>query len=86
MTTMPYAYLTKFELARVLGLRTLQLQASTHLMDAPPLQVAIHELLTSSCPMIIRRYLCDGTHHDVAVRDLLVDEETLHFQLDATVL
>ena len=68
-------YLTKYEKARVLGARATQIS-----MGAPvsidvgglidPLDIAEKELQEKKTPLIIRRYLPDGSYEDVAVRNL----------------
>ena len=76
------AYLTKYEKARVLGTRALQISqgAPVHpdvegdLKD--PLLIAEVELRKKLTPLIIRRYLPDGTYEDVAVRNLLTFEKS----------
>jgi DNA-directed RNA polymerases I, II, and III subunit RPABC2 len=70
-------YMTKYERARVLGTRALQLS-----MNAPPLvdvhdkqdplRIAMAELQAKRIPFIIRRYLPDGSYEDWAVHELIV--------------
>ncbi|KAH0787325.1 DNA-directed RNA polymerases I, II, and III 14.4 kDa polypeptide [Histomonas meleagridis] len=76
------AYLTKYEKARVLGTRALQISQGApvdpdvegDLKD--PLLIAEVELRKKLTPLIIRRYLPDGTYEDVAVRNLLTFEKS----------
>lgn len=90
-------YLTKYERARILGTRALQIRYLSktfvvHLairltistsMNAPvlvpldgetdALQIAIKELSQSKIPLIIRRYLPDGSFEDWSVSELIND-------------
>lgn len=76
------AYLTKYEKARILGTRALQISqgAPVHpdvegnLKD--PLLIAEEELRKNLTPLIIRRFLPDGTYEDVAVRNLKTFEKS----------
>ena len=71
-------FMTKYERARVLGTRALQLS-----MNAPPmvdvgtmtdpLQIAMAELRAHKVPLIIRRYLPDGSYEDWPVKELSID-------------
>lgn len=62
-------FITKFELARILGLRILQLEQSNHSSEHPQ-AVSASEILEGRNAAIIRRRLPDNTHEDRAVRDL----------------
>lgn len=64
-------YLTKFEFARVLGLRVLQLSESGTSRERP-MDVAMTEIVEGRNEMVVRRRLPDGSHEDRAVRDLLL--------------
>jgi DNA-directed RNA polymerase I, II, and III subunit RPABC2 len=90
-------YLTKYERARILGTRALQIRCALHLvlfeffsshmsldsMNAPvlvpldgetdALQIAIKELSQRKIPLIIRRYLPDGSFEDWSVSELIID-------------
>ncbi|MCJ1309209.1 DNA-directed RNA polymerases I II and III subunit RPABC2 [Agyrium rufum] len=62
-TTTPY--MTKYERARVLGTRALQISMNAPVLvdlegETDPLQIAIKELREKKIPLIIRRYLPDG--------------------------
>ena len=62
-------FLTKYERARVLGSRALQISMNAPVMvdiggETDPLQIARKELLEKKIPMIIRRYLPDGSYED----------------------
>ena len=61
-------YMTRYERARVLGTRALQLSLNAPPMvdiaavaESDPLRIAMLELQAQQCPVIIRRYLPDGT-------------------------
>lgn len=70
-------YLTKYEKARVLGTRALQIS-----MGAPvkidvqgatdPIVIAEMELNQNKTPLIIRRFLPNNQYEDVDVRSLIV--------------
>jgi len=69
-------YMTKYERARVLGTRALQLSMNApSLVDrsgvTDPLQVAIMELNEKKIPLIVRRYLPDGWYEDWTCEELL---------------
>ncbi|KAI9786075.1 MAG: DNA-directed RNA polymerases I II and III subunit RPABC2 [Peltula sp. TS41687] len=62
-TTTPY--MTKYERARILGTRALQISMNAPVLvdlegETDPLQIAIKELREKKIPIIIRRYLPDG--------------------------
>ena len=70
-------YLTKYEKARLIGTRALQIS-----MGAPvtietegatdPVVIAEMELMKGQTPLIIRRYLPNNQYEDVDVRSLIV--------------
>jgi DNA-directed RNA polymerase I, II, and III subunit RPABC2 len=71
-------YLTKYERARVLGTRALQISMNAPVMvdldgETDPLRIAEKELRERKIPIIIRRYLPDGSHEDWPVDELIVD-------------
>ena len=89
-------YLTKYERARILGTRALQIRCDIpsfallrdvptflHSMNAPilvpldgetdALQIAIKELSQRKIPLVIRRYLPDGSFEDWSVSELISD-------------
>lgn len=89
-------YLTKYERARILGTRALQIRCAVssfallrdvptflHSMNAPilvpldgetdALQIAIKELSQRKIPLVIRRYLPDGSFEDWSVSELISD-------------
>ncbi|KAK7749305.1 subunit common to RNA polymerases I, II, and III [Diatrype stigma] len=58
-------YMTKYERARVLGTRALQISMNAPVLvdlegESDPLQIAIKELREKKIPLIIRRYMPDG--------------------------
>ena len=60
-------YMTKFEKARVLGTRALQISMNAPVMvelqgETDPLEIARKELAARKIPMIIRRYLPDKSY------------------------
>lgn len=62
-TTTPY--MTKYERARVLGTRALQISMNAPVLvdlegETDPLQLAIKELKEKRIPLVVRRYLPDG--------------------------
>lgn len=79
-------YMTKYERARVLGTRALQIAMCAPLMVEPdgetdPLQIAIRELKEKKIPMIIRRYLPDGSYEDWGVHELVLTDWVFQFVL-----
>lgn len=72
-------YLTKYERARVLGARALQLAMSAPVMvelngERDPLKIAEKELRANKIPIIIRRYLPDGSFEDWDLDELILVE------------
>jgi DNA-directed RNA polymerase I, II, and III subunit RPABC2 len=70
-------YLTKYERARVLGTRALQISMNAPVMvdldgETDPLRIAEKELRERKIPIIIRRYLPDGSHEDWNVDELII--------------
>lgn len=71
-------YLTKYERARVLGTRALQLSLNAPPMvelegETDPLVIAGKELRERKIPLIIRRFLPDGSFEDWALDELIID-------------
>lgn len=71
-------YLTKYERARVLGTRALQISMNAPVMvdldgETDPLRIAEKELRERKIPIIVRRYLPDGSHEDWSIDDLIVN-------------
>ena len=70
-------YLTKYERARVLGTRALQISMNAPVMvdiagETDPLKIAEKELREKKIPIIIRRYLPDGSHEDWPLKELII--------------
>ncbi|KEZ42583.1 DNA-directed RNA polymerase [Scedosporium apiospermum] len=73
-TTTPY--MTKYERARILGTRALQISMNAPVLvdlegETDPLQIAIKELKEKKIPLIVRRYLPDGYYEDWTCEELL---------------
>ncbi|GMH47181.1 hypothetical protein TrRE_jg2688 [Triparma retinervis] len=71
-------FLTKYERARVLGTRALQISMNAPVMvdlegETDPLKIAMKELRERKIPIIIRRYLPDGSSEDWSIDELIVD-------------
>ncbi|XP_078286643.1 DNA-directed RNA polymerases I, II, and III subunit RPABC2 [Rhinoraja longicauda] len=71
------SYMTKYERARVLGTRALQIAMCAPVMvelegETDPLQIAMKELKARKIPIIIRRYLPDGSYEDWGVDELII--------------
>ena len=71
-------YMTKYERARVLGTRALQISMNAPVMvdiagETDPLKIAGKELRERKIPMIIRRYLPDGAFEDWNLDELYID-------------
>jgi len=72
-------YMTKYERARVLGTRALQISMNAPLKVDPegmtdPLDIAMKELLEKKIPFTIRRFLPDGSYEDWNVDELIIPE------------
>lgn len=71
-------YLTKYERARVLGTRALQISMGAACMvaldgETDPLRIAQKELGARKVPIIVRRYLPDGSFEDWTIDNLIID-------------
>lgn len=72
-------FLTKYEKARILGARALQISKNAPIMveiepgECDPLKIAEKELVERKIPFIIRRYLPDGSYEDWKVDELIFD-------------
>ncbi|PVU91390.1 hypothetical protein BB561_004418 [Smittium simulii] len=71
-------YMTKYERARILGTRALQISLSAPVMvelegESDPLEIAGKELREKKIPLVIRRYLPNGTFEDWRVQDLITE-------------
>merc|ERR1719379_295020 len=69
-------YITKYERARVLGARALQISMNAPVMvelqgETDPLIIAEKELINRVIPFVVRRFLPDGTYEDWKVSELL---------------
>lgn len=70
-------YMTKYERTRILGTRALQIS-----MNAPvvvdidnivdPLKIAEIELEQKTIPLLVRRYLPNGTYEDWSIKELIM--------------
>ncbi|KAK2421030.1 DNA-directed RNA polymerases II, IV and V subunit 6A [Trifolium repens] len=72
-------YMTKYERARILGTRALQISMNAHVMvelegETDPLEIAMKELREKKIPFTIRRYLPDGSYEDWGVDELIVED------------
>jgi len=86
-------YMTKFERARILGTRALQISMNAPVMvqidgETDPLQIALKELRQRKIPITVRRFLPDSSYEDWNVDELIIpDEQTLNpreLEIDAT--
>ncbi|KAI8815114.1 RNA polymerase, subunit omega/K/RPB6 [Cladochytrium replicatum] len=71
-------YMTKYEKARLLGTRALQLSMNAQPMvdlqgESDPLVIAMMELREKRIPLMVRRYLPDGSYEDWAVSEMTID-------------
>ena len=74
--TLPY--LTKFEKARILGARSLQISMGAPLMikhnlETDSLEIAARELKDRKIPITIRRFLPNGEYEDWKLDELIID-------------
>ena len=72
-------YLTKYEKARVIGARALQISKNAPILVNPqdetdPILIAEKELREHKIPFIIRRFLPDGSYEDWAVKELKLSD------------
>ncbi|KAM9994032.1 hypothetical protein ACTFIZ_011994 [Dictyostelium cf. discoideum] len=70
-------YMTKYERARLLGSRALQISMNAPIMvelegETDPLQIAWKELRAKKIPLIIRRFLPNGMYEDWSVDELSI--------------
>ena len=70
-------YMTKYERARVLGTRALQIAMCAPVMvelegETDPLQIAMKELKQRKIPIIVRRYMPDGSYEDWGIEELII--------------
>jgi len=77
-TTTPF--LTKYEKARVIGARALQISKNAPILvnlnpgEYDPILIAEKELRESKIPFIIRRFLPDGSYEDWSVQELKLSD------------
>lgn len=72
-------YMTKYERARVLGTRALQISMCAPVMvelegETDPLAIAMKELKAKKIPITIRRYLPDGSYEDWGIDELIISD------------
>ena len=70
-------FMTKYERARILGTRALQISMNAPVMVdigglTDPLKIAEKELEKKKIPLIVRRYLPDGFYEDWPINDLII--------------
>ena len=74
-------YMTKYEKARILGTRALQLSMNAPpMVDVPqgetdPLRIAMLELNHGKIPILVRRYLPDGSWEDFSASELIMSKQ-----------
>lgn len=73
-------FMTKYERARILGTRALQISMNAPVMVdiggmTDPLKIAEKELEKKKIPLIVRRYLPDGFYEDWPINDLTIQFE-----------
>ncbi|PWN44438.1 RNA polymerase Rpb6 [Ceraceosorus guamensis] len=71
-------YMTKYERARILGTRALQISMNAPVLvptdgETDPLNIALKELEAKKIPLVVRRYLPDGSFEDWAVSELIIN-------------
>ncbi|KWU41615.1 RNA polymerase Rpb6 [Rhodotorula sp. JG-1b] len=71
-------YMTKYERARILGTRALQISMNAPVLvplegESDPLQIAQKELAAKKIPLVVRRFLPDGSYEDWLVSELLTE-------------
>ncbi|EEA06818.1 putative DNA-directed RNA polymerases I, II, and III subunit RPABC2 [Cryptosporidium serpentis] len=71
-------YMTKFEKARIIGTRALQISMNAPVAipldgETDPLIIAEKELYAKKIPFIIRRYLPNGNYEDWKIDELILD-------------
>jgi DNA-directed RNA polymerase I, II, and III subunit RPABC2 len=76
-TTTPY--LTKYERARLLGTRALQISMNAPVTvnlegETDPLEIAMKELREQTLPLMVRRYLPDGSYEDWEIGELIISD------------
>jgi len=69
-------YMTKYEKARLLGTRALQISMNAPVLvdlegETDPLQIALKELSQKKIPLVVRRFLPDGHYEDWTCDELI---------------
>lgn len=69
-------YMTKYERARVLGVRATQISQNAPVLvdlegETDPLAIALKELNQKKMPLVVRRYMPDGYYEDWTCEELL---------------
>lgn len=77
-TRITLPYLTKFEKARLLGARSLQISMGAPILiennkETDSLEIAARELTERKIPISIRRYLPSGQYEDWKLDELIID-------------
>jgi DNA-directed RNA polymerase I, II, and III subunit RPABC2 len=72
-------YMTKYERARLLGTRALQISMNAPVLvdlngESDPLEIAGKELREKKLPLMVRRYLPDGSYEDWEASELILPE------------
>ncbi|KAN0060387.1 subunit common to RNA polymerases I, II, and III [Thecaphora frezii] len=72
-------YMTKYERARILGTRALQISMNAPVLvptegETDPLEIAMKELAAKKIPLVVRRYLPDGSYEDWTVSELITSD------------
>lgn len=72
-----YLKFLRYERARVLGTRALQIAMCAPVMvelegETDPLQIAMKELKQRKIPIVIRRYLPDNSYEDWGIDELII--------------
>jgi DNA-directed RNA polymerase I, II, and III subunit RPABC2 len=68
--------MTKYERTRILGTRALQISLNAPVLvelngESDPLQIAMKELREKKLPLMVRRYLPNGSFEDWSVSELI---------------
>jgi DNA-directed RNA polymerase I, II, and III subunit RPABC2 len=68
--------MTKYERTRILGTRALQISLNAPVLvelngESDPLQIAMKELREKKLPLMVRRYLPNGSFEDWTVSELI---------------
>jgi DNA-directed RNA polymerase I, II, and III subunit RPABC2 len=79
-TRITLPYMTKYERARILGTRALQISMNARVMveldgETDPIVIARMELEQRRIPLSVRRYLPDGSYEDWCVDELVILDE-----------